>query len=65
MTCPTLLLSAVAEGGAYGEDVAGGNSFSYWFLAVAFAGVAAISAATPNIVGSTAEWASICCIQAT
>ena len=40
-----------AEGGAYGEDVAGGNSFSYWFLAVAFAGTAALAAVAPTIVG--------------
>ena len=44
----------VAEGGAYGSDIPGGNSFSYWFLAVAFAGAAALSAVAPNIV-------SICC----
>lgn len=41
---------AVAEGGAYGEDAAGGNSFSYWFLAVGFAGAAAFAAVAPSIV---------------
>lgn len=40
----------IAEGGAYGEAEAGGNSFSYWFLAVVFAGTAALSAIAPNIV---------------
>ncbi|KAL3151759.1 hypothetical protein ABBQ38_012736 [Trebouxia sp. C0009 RCD-2024] len=39
----------VAEGGAYGEDAAGGNSFSYWFLAVGFAGAAAFAAVAPSI----------------
>ena len=41
---------AVAEGGAYGEKAAGGNSFSYWFLAVTFAGAAALAAVAPHIV---------------
>lgn len=41
---------AVAEGGAYGEGAAGGNSFSYWFLAVGFAGAAALAAVAPSIV---------------
>lgn len=40
----------MAEGGAYGEKAAGGNSFSYWFLAVAFAGAAALAAVAPHIV---------------
>ena len=41
---------AVAEGGAYGAKEAGGNSFSYWFLALAFAGSAAFAAAAPHLL---------------
>ncbi|KAL0047917.1 hypothetical protein WJX82_003173 [Trebouxia sp. C0006] len=39
----------LAEGGAYGEKEAGGNSFSYWFLAVVFAGAAAFAAVAPHM----------------
>lgn len=39
----------LAEGGAYQEKEAGGNSFSYWFLAIAFAGAATFAAVAPHI----------------
>ena len=42
----------MAEGGAYQEKEAGGNSFSYWFLAVAFAGAATFAAVAPHIVST-------------
>ena len=53
LTSDAYFWHAVAEGGAYGEAEAGGNSFSYWFLAVVFAGTAALSAIAPNIVGTS------------
>ena len=51
-------MSAVAEGGAYGAKEAGGNSFSYWFLALVFAGSAAFAAAAPHTVGLQSHF---CC----
>lgn len=43
---------AVAEGGAYGEPQAGGNSFAYWFLATALAGAAGFVSIAPHTVST-------------
>ena len=43
---------AVAEGGAYGEPQAGGNSFAYWFLAAALAGAAGFVSVAPHSLNS-------------
>lgn len=53
---PQTTWHVVAEGGAYGSDQPGGNSFSYWFLAVAFTGAAALAAVAPNIVSICSIW---------
>lgn len=59
----------MAEGGAYGEKEAGGNSFSYWFLAVVFAGAAAFAAVAPHMVSrftlqcTSLELSSLVCLS--
>ena len=49
---------AVAEGGAYGEPQAGGNSFAYWFLAAALAGAAGFVSIAPHTVSNPLEGSS-------